>query len=215
MKIAQILTFAAVSSAAYVASAQNVTLGFDNNRGDYGAFETTGTDTALTIFGPSASTDFSSMSGLSSGTYTISGAPLTSAFSFTVTSSPSTLTLDTTGLDVASGGIDSGETITFIFSTDIILKEFDFSTIGTSETASVTVAGSTTNYDGSATNDAQTVNFSLSAGQALVFSNGGSNPIDYDLQSISFTVVPEPGTYALLSGLSALAFIMLRRRSLK
>lgn len=36
--------------------------------------------------------------------------------------------------------------------------------------------------------------------------------IDYDADSMNLTIVPEPGTYALLAGLSGLAFVMIRRR---
>ena len=206
-----LLASAALNAGAPVAP--SVTLGFDNSRSDYGAFETTGVDTALAISGPSSSTDFSSFTGLSSATYTISGAPLTSAFNFTATSSPSTFTLDGTGLDVGGGGIDSGESMKFKFTTDIILTEFDFSTLTATETATVSIAGIVINYDGNATNDAQSVSLRLSAGEELIFLYGGSNPADYDVQSISFEVVPEPGTYALLSGIFALGFVMLRRRT--
>lgn len=39
-----------------------------------------------------------------------------------------------------------------------------------------------------------------------------SNGLGLDVSSIKLTVIPEPGTYALLAGLTGLVFVMLRRR---
>ena len=42
--------------------------------------------------------------------------------------------------------------------------------------------------------------------------DGLSGDITYDTGSISLSIVPEPGTYALLAGLTGLVFVMVRRR---
>lgn len=207
-----LLIAAALSCFAFSASAQEVKFTFDDDQGDFGAEEISGVDTQLTLSGTGST--FTSMDSLSTATYTVSGAPLTSSFNFTATASDShTFDVSGSGLDINGGGIDTGETLTFTFTTDILITELDFSSITATETVSVTVAGVTTTYDGTSTNDAPSVNLSLTAGQTLIFGSGGLNPAgNYDIQAFTFNVVPEPNTYALLSGFCALGFVMLRRR---
>jgi hypothetical protein len=67
------------------------------------------------------------------------------------------------------------------------------------------------NTDFTSTNPA-TMNIAVSAGDAftITFDNGA-----FYLGQMGLTVVPEPNAYALLSGICALAFVMLRRRSVK
>lgn len=216
MKFTQTLfTAVAISCFAYSASAQTITLGFDNNRSsDFGA---SSGGSALSISG--TGTSFQDADELETASFTISGAPLTSPFSFTMTADDTantgdTLEIDGTGLDVDGAGLDTTETITFIFSADIIITELDFANIDPSTFAGVTIAGSAQTY-GNSTNDSHTVNLALSQGQSLVFDFADTDGVDYDIQSFTFTVVPEPNTYALLVGFCALGFVMVRRRSMK
>ncbi|MGB0258921.1 MAG: hypothetical protein ACPGES_09740, partial [Coraliomargarita sp.] len=124
------------------AQAQSVTLGFDNNRtSDFGA---SSGGTFLSISG--TGTSLQAADELVSANFTISGAPLSSAFSFTMTADDSANTgdsieIDTTGLDVDGGGFDTTETIEFVFSTDIVITEFDFANIDNSTFAGVSIGG--------------------------------------------------------------------------
>lgn len=214
-KIASVMIFAALV-AGYV-NGQDVRLTFDDDQSDFGAFETSGTLTELTLSrsgGTIATNDFTELDGLTSETYTVSGAELGALgpFSFTVAATGGSAFVDGTGLDVGGSGMDSGETLTFTFTRDITLTQFDLASMADSEFATVTVGGSAVNYDGSASGDAQDVTLSLDTGESLVFSFAATDGADYDIQGISFTVVPEPQTFALLAGFCGLTLVMLRRR---
>lgn len=214
LTLTTLATLAGFATASF-AQTPEVTLTFDDSLADFGAIETTATDVDLSLSrlgGAIATNDFTELDGLSSETYTVSGTELGSAnpFDFTVSSSDS-MVLDGTGLDVSGGGIDSGESITFTFSRNITILEFNLQDVGASEFAAITVAGSTTDYADS-TGDSHTVDLDLTAGQSLVFEFAASNGADYGLQAFSFSVVPEPNAYALLAGLLGLSFVALRRR---
>jgi len=218
MKLTQtLLTAAALSCFAYSASAQSVRLTFDPGQTDYGAFEVSGVDTALTLTrtgGAIAANDFAELDDLTSETYTATGALLNpyNPLDFTITTTGGVANLDSSAFDVGGSGIDDAESISFVFDRSIIITEFDFTNIGTSEFASVTIAGSTQLF-GDSSGDSHTGSFSLNAGQSLIFGFAAADGADYDLQAFTFTVVPEPGTYALLAGICALGYVMTRRRS--
>ncbi|MEM8867563.1 MAG: hypothetical protein AAGC73_04785 [Verrucomicrobiota bacterium] len=191
-------------------SAQAVTFGFDNNRGNFGAV-------GYTISG--TGTSFQDADELETATFTVSGGSLSNPFSFTMTaddtaSTGDTLEIDGTGLDVDGAGIDTTELITFTFTTDILLTDFDFADIDDSTFAAVTIAGSLQTFGSNGT-DSHAVNLALDAGQELVFLYAATDGINYDLQSLSFNVVPEPGAFALIGGIFAFGFVALRRRNLK
>jgi hypothetical protein len=200
-------------------SAQEVRLTFDTDQSDFGAFEISGTDTALTLSrneGTIATNDFAELDELSSETYSMSGVLLGvfSPVGFTVTTSGGVANLDTGGFDVAGSGIGPGESITFIFDTNIEISEFDLANIDASEFAAITIAGSAQLFADS-TNDVHTGSFSLTAGQSLVFGFADVNGAGYDIQAFTFNAVPEAGTCAILAGVSTLCFVILRRRNQK
>jgi hypothetical protein len=208
--------FLSITAFSISASAQAVRLTFDPNQIDYGAFETTVAEIELTLErtgGSIASNDFAELDGIASDNYSIGGTSVTphSPIGFSILTSGGAAKIDGTALDVGGGGIDSGESITFVFDTSIVISEFDFADIGASEFASVTIAGSTQTF-GNSIGDSHSGNFSLNQGQALEFGFAAANGADYDVQGFTFTIVPEPQTYALLAGSIALAFAMLRRR---
>jgi hypothetical protein len=198
------------------ASVQSVRLTFDNDQSDYGAFQATGAETELTLSragGTIAANDFAELDGLTSETYSISGESLAphTPVGFSITTTGGSAKIDGTSLDVGGGGIDSGESITFVFDRSIVISEFDFVDIGAAEVAYVTIAGSTHTF-GDSDGDAHSGHFILNQGQALEFALMEANGADYDLQGFTFAVVPEPQTYAVFAGSCALAWAMLRRR---
>ena len=206
------------------AAAQAVRLTFDSDQTDYGAYATSLGETQLLLSrsgGSVAANDFTELNGLSSESYSLSGAALAPhtavGFSITATggsdSHPATRPArsDGTGLDVGGGGIDSGEAIRFIFDTRIEISEFDFAEIDNDEFAAVTIAGATHSF-GSNDGDRHSGQFTLQAGQALEFNFAAIAAADYDLQGFSFNIVPEPRSYAALAGCAALAYTALRRR---
>lgn len=208
--------FLSITAFSISASAQAVRLTFDPNQIDYGAFETTVAEIELTlarINGAIASNDFAELDGLASDNYSIGGtsAPARPPVRFSITTTGGSARIDGTSLDVGGGGIDSGESIRFVFDTNIVISEFDFVDIGAAEVASVTIAGSTHTF-GDSDGDAHSGHFSLNQGQPLEFGFAAANGADYDVQGFTFTIIPEPQTYALLAGSCALALAMLRRR---
>jgi hypothetical protein len=212
-----LLALIAIVAAAHTSiSAQTVRLTFDPGQIDYGAFETSGTDTELTLTrsgGSVATNDFSELDGLTAETYSINGASLGSAspVGFTISTTGGVANIDGTALDIAGSGIDSGESITFIFDTNILITEFDLAAIDLTQLAEITIGGSIQTF-GDSVGDVHSGSFSLNAGQSLIFGFNETNGADYDIQAFTFTAVPEPNTYALLSGCCALGFAMLRRR---
>jgi hypothetical protein len=207
----------AISALNMSVTAQTVRLTFDNDQSDYGAYEISGTETELNLTragGLIATNDFTELDGLTAETYWISGPPLSSynPIEFSISTSGGSAKVDSTALDVGGGGIDTGESITFVFDRNIVISEFDFAEIGTAEFAAVTIAGSTQSF-GTSSGDTHHGSFSLNQGQALRFDFAGSHGADYDIQGFTFAVVvPEPRSYATLAGSCALALAILRRR---
>ena len=169
MKLTQtLLSAAAISCLAYSSSAQEVRLTFDNSQSDFGAFEISGVDTALTLTrsgGAVASNDFSEMDGLSTQTYTATGALLNpyNPLGFTIQTGGGFASIDTSGFDVDGGGIDAGESVIFTFDRSIIITEFDFDNIGSPEFALVTIGGNIQTF-GDTAGDTHSGSFSLDVG---------------------------------------------------
>lgn len=136
------------------------------------------------------------------------------------TSGTGFLNVTTTGLGEGGSGINkSDEFISFTFSEDIEITFLDFNAITMSESVELLI--DTTSL-GTFLNDTVvenianftapsnvTASISLAEGEAFIMKHASG---EYDLERIGFTVVPEPRTYALLSGCCALAVAMLRRR---
>jgi len=219
MKLTQtLLTAAAISCFAYSASAQSVTFDFKNNT-------VTGGTLVLTETGTGALDDFTGdrfdeltsagfqITGIGGGIGTLTGTATTLIDDLNVTGS---------GLQDGSNGYDAlGEGTIFAFSKNIIVTGLDFGGFTSIGSDSVTISSGATTIgtfeDGEtigstsfANTNAVTASIAVTAEDAFKIENVSGT---YYLESITFTVVPEPGTYALLAGFCALGFVMLRRRS--
>lgn len=214
MKITQtLLIAAAVSSLSYSASAQT-TFVFDDGS------STGAAGLALEAF--TEGVDAASMSLNTSGTYTQGGITLSAGTDF------GTFNLTNSGFGPNDAGssdkthfFDGSESMVFSFNVAGTFNSIDFASLDdTPETAILSFAGGNTyNLLDGITSDITVsgsdffggINESFTAGQLITLSISGGN--GWTLEN--FTVVPEPGTYALLSGFCALAFVMLRRRAVK
>jgi hypothetical protein len=70
----------------------------------------------------------------------------------------------------------------------------------------------TTAHGGS---DDFTIGETFTAGQTITLRISSAAGVGENFSLESFTVIPEPNTYALLAGFCALGFVMVRRRSIK
>jgi len=113
------------------------------------------------------------------------------------------------------------ETITITFSENIEFNFIDLGGVGAdlADGASLTVAGSqidlytgVTDFNGSLDVYTPSTAISVSKGTAIALT-GSTSTSSFFMQTINVTVVPEPGTYALLAGCFALGFVMLRHRT--
>lgn len=138
-------------------------------------------------------------------------------------SNSGTFGVDSTLLDETAANIDgTGEAITLIFDKNITLNFIDFNSIGgdLSTGTALTIAGTTYNlFDGVTglnANDLYTPSspISVTTSDSIVITGSGASSSFY-IQNFNITVVPEPNTYALLAGVSALGFVMMRRRTAK
>lgn len=122
--------------------------------------------------------------------------------------------------------LENGEFITFTVSgtstavSGFALNLVDFSydnrlanggsSFGVEDTTGTVVEQLIPNTSASGTIDGTGI--SLSAGEAMTFRTINGNLGGAGLQGFSFDVVPEPSTYAIISGLFAMAVVVLRRR---
>jgi hypothetical protein len=130
------------------------------------------------------------------------------------------------GIDGVSGANDeidgTVESITITFSENIEFNFIDLGGVGSeaADGASLTVAGSTISlFSGvsgfNGTTDIYTAPSPITVltGSDSIVLTGTSATSIFDMEGINITVVPEPGTYALLAGICALGYVMTRRRS--
>jgi hypothetical protein len=199
------------------APAQTLELDFDTSRSGYGIRETSGTDVQLSLAingSPTAADNFDELDNLASATVAASGSALGGFSPFTFSMSASAgddMDVQGDGIDVSGGGFDAGETLTFVFDTSVLLTGLDFEGIGPGETARVTIAGTVFDF-GDNTGDSHLLSENLAAGNPLVFEYGGATPASYNLQGMTLSIVPEPSTYALATGLAALALLAVGKR---
>lgn len=115
----------------------------------------------------------------------------------------------------------TSEVVTITFNKDIEFNFIDFGGVGgdAADGVSLTIAGSALNlftgvtgFNGSTDVYTPTSPVSLTTGQTIIIT-GSSSTSSFDIQTLNVTVVPEPSTFALLAGMSALGFVMLRRRA--
>ena len=129
--------------------------------------------------------------------------------------------IDGSEIDEVNDFIDGiTESIELSFDQDIELVFIEFGSVGADMTDGVhlTVGGTSVDlftgvsgFDGNADLYAPSTSIALSKGSSLIIT-GSATTSSFDLENIQINVVPEPGTYALLAGLSCLALIGLRRR---
>ncbi|HBR95214.1 MAG TPA: hypothetical protein DEA90_13720 [Opitutae bacterium] len=102
------------------------------------------------------------------------------------------------------------ESIIFSFDIEGTFVSLDLAGINIDDEATLSFSGGGTYNLSNATDDFYTIGEAFTSGQEITLSTNAAGAI-FSLES--FTVVPEPGTFALLSGCAALTFVMLRRRS--
>lgn len=219
MKITKTLLCAAsLSCFACLASAQT-TFVFDDGS------STGAAGLALEAFADGV--DAASMSLNTSGTYSQNGITLSAGtdfgdFNLTNTSfgidNPNS---DISGLDDGDrfDNLGSSESMVFSFSVAGTFESIDLAFIESDEVneAQLIFAGGPTyelNFDTDTGGSADNFNIgqAFSANQRITLRLSPSAAASENFGLESFTVVPEPGTYALLAGSCALGFVMLRRR---
>jgi hypothetical protein len=103
--------------------------------------------------------------------------------------------------------IDGAEFMTFSFNQNVDFVSIELTEFGADE-AFLTIAGITTIIGSSSFIFASGTTLAANTDATFGFQSGNG----FELSSLVVTVVPEPGTYALLSGCCALVVAMLRRR---
>lgn len=216
MKLIQkIFTTAALSCFASFASGQT-TFVFDNGS------STGAAGLALEAF--ATGVDGASMSLNTSGTYAQGGFTLSAGTDF------GTFNLTSTGFgpnDTGSGDdtdfFDGSESMVFSFDTAGTFDSIDFASLGGTgqelETATLSFAGGNTlNLLDNITSDIAVsgndffdgIDEDFTAGQLITLSITAGN--GWTLENFTVSPVPEPNTYAMLAGICALSFVMIKRR---
>jgi hypothetical protein len=103
--------------------------------------------------------------------------------------------------------IDGAEFMTFSFNQNVDFVSIELTEFGADE-AFLTIAGITTIIGSSSFIFASGTTLAANTDATFGFQSGNG----FELSSLVVAVVPEPGTYALLSGCCALVVAMLRRR---
>ena len=210
MKLPQtLLTVAALSCIAQPASAQSVTFDFEGNfvTGGTLALQAAGDDPIDSFLGDRfdelSSASFQ-VTGIGGGIGALAGTALALNGVLNVTGS---------GLaDAGSGYNGAGEGTSFTFDKDIIVTGLDFTDFTSAGSDSVTISsgsttigtfefGETIGSTSFADPNAVTASIAVAAGDTFKIEYAAGA---FHLGDFTFTVVPEPGTYALLSGFCAL-----------
>jgi len=196
--------------------AQAVTIDFTNSN-------ITGGDLVLLESGSGATDDFSGnrFDELASADFEIQNIAGVGTLGITATALLDDLNVLSGGLADGSNGYDaSGEGTTFVFDKDVTITALDWSSFTPGGSDSVTLFNGAANLgtfsdgtvsgtiDFSDTNPA-TMSIEVFAGDAFTIQWAGG---EFQLESMSLTAVPEPGTFGLLAGFLGLVSIMLKRR---
>lgn len=175
------------------------------------------------VFGNNTTTIGAGLDGASTGSFTVGGIEMTATTSvdiFNATASnfginQSASGDDTDGFDfteTSGPGIAEGFSLTF--DTDVQLVSFNVSSWNSGFDEVTLMDGATTVATITSTGVTALSNYALSSSSTLtVTTTAGTYGNGWSFESI--TVVPEPRTYVLLAGFSALSFVMLRRRVTK
>ncbi len=129
--------------------------------------------------------------------------------------------IDGSEIDEVNDFIDGiTESIELSFDQNIELVSIEFGSVGAdmADGVHLTVGGTivdlftgVADFDGGSDLYTPSDLLTLSTGSSIIIT-GSASTSSFDLENIQINVVPEPGTYALLTGLSCLALIGLRRR---
>jgi hypothetical protein len=195
-----LLAAAAISSLACIASA-DTTFIFDDESTTIGAGLDEVSSASFTQDGieitASASTDLFNATSSNFGINQAASDDDTDGFDFTQTS----------GEGIAEG-------FTLSFDQDVYLVDFSVSSWNTGGDEVSIMDGTTLVATISSTGTTSLSDYLLSSSSELsVMTTAGSYGNGWSFDSITVSAVPEPSTFALLSGFCALSFVMLRRRS--
>jgi hypothetical protein len=182
-------------------------------------------DTTFTFY-DSSTTIGAALSGQSSGSFTVSDIEITATAStdtFNATGSGFGINQaaggdDTDGFDfteTAGDGIAEGFTLSF--DQDVYLVDFSVYSWSVANGDEVSIMDNTTLVATiTSTGSTSLGDYLLSENSELtIMTTAGIYGNGWSFDSITVSAVPEPSTFALLSGFCALGFVMLRRRSVK
>jgi hypothetical protein len=191
---------------------------------DFEVNSVTGGTLVLLNSGSGATNDFKGdrFDGQAAANFEIQGIAGVGTLGITATSLMGALNVTGEGLqDGSSGYGTAGEGTSFTFDKDITITLLDWVNFTTDDGDSVTLSSGATNIgtfskgtvigstDFSDTNPS-VMSIDVAADELFTITYAAGN---FALGQMGFTVVPEPQNYALLAAISALGFVMLRRRT--
>lgn len=209
-------TLAALAGFAGASFGQSFTLDFENN-------SVTGGTLLLLEAGSDTTDDFTGdrFDEQTSAAFEIQNITGFGTLGVTASALSDDLNVTGSGLQDGSSGYDTaGEGTSFVFDTDVRIDFLDWVSFTSAGSDSVSLSsGSTTIGTFSEGSVTGTTDFTSTnpATMAIDVASGDAFTIGYDsgdffLGQMGVTVVPEPGTFALMAGFLGLVSIMLKRR---